>query len=98
MTKLDLLWQDPEESPTHLYRLLEGHLGSPDNVQCRVAAAYASWGGLSLVSHALEDFLKRGKKLQTIFGIGNTITTPDALLYALYLKTRYPKQQRARTF
>jgi len=98
MTKLDLLWQDPEESPTHLYRLLEDHLVSPDIVRCRVAAAYASWGGLSLVSHALEDFLQRGKKLQTIFGIGNTITTPDALLYALYLKTRYPKQQRARTF
>ena len=102
MNRLDLsaklLWQDPRESSTHLYRILEDHLGSPDIVQCRVAAAYASWGGLSLVSHALEGFLQRGKMLQTVFGIGNTVTTPDALLYALYLKTRYPKQQRARTF
>src|ERR1035441_2679804 len=102
MTKVELaaelLWQDPKEPSTHLYRVVEEHLASHDILQCRVAAAYASWGGLSLVSDALEDFLRRGKKLQTVFGIGNTITTPDALLYALYLKTRYPKQHRARTF
>lgn len=102
MTKVELagelLWQDPDESSTHLYRLVEEHLASQDILRCRVAAAYASWGGLSLVSNALENFLRRGKKLQTVFGIGNTITTPDALLYALYLKARYPSQQRARTF
>jgi HKD family nuclease len=102
MTKVELaaelLWQDPKEPSTHLYRVVEEHLASRDILRCRVAAAYASWGGLSLVSAALEDFLRRGKKLQTVFGIGNTITTPDALLYALYLKTRYPKQQSARTF
>jgi HKD family nuclease len=101
-TKLDLsaelLWQDPEESSTHLYRVLKRHLSSRDIVGCRVVAAYASWGGLSLVSSALEAFLQRGKRLQTVFGTGNTITTPDALLYALYLNTKYPKHQSARTF
>lgn len=102
MTKVELsaevLWQDPRVPSTHLYRVVEEHLAARDILRCRVAAAYASWGGLSLVSDALENFLRRGKKLQTVFGIGNMITTPDALLYALYLKTRYPKQQRARTF
>jgi hypothetical protein len=51
-----------------------------------------------LVSDAIEGFLGRGKELQTVFGIGNAITTPDALLYALYLKKRYPGRQKSRTF
>lgn len=94
----ELMPQNPAARPTHLYKELEKHLASPDIVGCRVASAYVTWGGLSLVSDALEEFLRRGKQLQTIFGTGNTLTTPDALLYAHYLKTRYPKHQRARTF
>ena len=94
----EFLSQNPESYPTHLYKQLGKHLASPDIVECRVASAYVTWGGLSLVSDALEEFLRRGKKLRTIFGTGNILTTPDALLYAHYLRTRFPKQQRARTF
>lgn len=98
MLSAEALSQDPGEGSSHLYKQLVRHLSSPEIVECRVAAAYASWGGLSLVSQALEEFLQRGKRLQTVFGIGNSVTTPDALLYALYLRTRYPNLQRARTF
>jgi HKD family nuclease len=94
----ELMPQNPTGHATHLYKQLNKHLSSPDIVECRVASAYVTWGGLSLVSDALEAFLKRGKKLRTVFGTGNALTTPDALLYAHYLRKRYPTNQRARTF
>lgn len=46
----------------------------------------------------MEQFLDRGKPLQMIFGTGNKITTPDALLYALYLKKRFPGFEYVRAF
>ena len=93
-----LLWQSPRVASTHLYRVIREHLGSPELLHCRLATAYASWGGLSLVSDAVEEFLDQGKTLHTVFGTANGITTPDALLYAWYLKRRFRRGIQARVF
>ena len=94
----ELIWQDPYKAHSHLYRKIRHHLSSPEILSFRLAAAYVNWGGLSLVSEALERFLEHGKTLRMIFGTGNSVTTPDALLYALYLRKRYPQFEDARAF
>ena len=61
----------------------------------RFAVAYANWAGIGLIAPQLEAFLDTGGKLQTIFGAANGVTTPDSLLYNLYLKDLYPGQTYA---
>jgi hypothetical protein len=86
MVQIQVLGQDPEVPQTHLYEMMNRYLSSPDLNAVRIAMAYVNWGGLSLVAEALEKFLARRKSLQTVFGIGNGVTTPDALCYSHYLK------------
>lgn len=64
--------------------------------QVRIAVAYARWDGLGLISDAVEAFVARGGRFETIFGANNGVTTPDALQYGLYLDTLYPKLTEAR--
>ncbi len=51
--------------------------------------AYVSWGGLSLIANEMEAFLKREGNVRTIFGVGNGVTTSDALCYAHYLQSKF---------
>jgi HKD family nuclease len=55
----------------------------------RIAVAYARWDGLGLFSKQLESFMDGGGEFQAIYGVANGVTTPDALLYSLYLKELY---------
>jgi HKD family nuclease len=52
----------------------------------RIAVAYARWDGIALVAKALEAFIDAGGEFQVIYGVANGVTTPDALLYSLYLQ------------
>ena len=61
----------------------------------RVAVAYARWDGLGLIAPSLENFLDRGGEVQTIFGVANGVTTPDSLLYSIYLQQLYPRHTYA---
>ncbi|MER8948073.1 phospholipase D family protein [Mesorhizobium sp. M0809] len=69
----------------HLNKLLV----MPGLKRFRAAVSYARWSGLGLLATNIEAFLKKGGEFQTIYGIGNGITTPDSLLYSLYLKEQY---------
>jgi HKD family nuclease len=69
----------------HLNKLLT----APGLKRFRVAVSYARWSGLGLIATNIEAFLKDGGEFQTIYGIGNGVTTPDSLLYSLYLKEQY---------
>jgi hypothetical protein len=64
----------------------------------RVAVAYVTWGGLSLLATDLEAFLRRGKVLETIFGIENGVTTPDALLYSVHLQREFSNYTLAKSY
>lgn len=89
MPAIDLLSQDPHTPGSHMYEVVNKHLRSSDLQSVRVAMAYASWGGLSLVADAIESFLDRNGQVSTIFGVANGVTTPDALCYSLYLKNKF---------
>ena len=52
----------------------------------RVAVAYARWDGIGLIAERLESFLDGGGEFQSIYGVANGVTTPDSLLYSLYLR------------
>lgn len=71
-------------------------LKTPGLKQVRIAVAYARWDGLGLISDAIEAFVIKGGRFETIFGANNGVTTPDALQYGLYLDTLYPKLTHAR--
>ncbi len=89
MSAIELLNQNPLEAESHLYEILNRHLRSSDLRAVRVVMAYVTWGGLSLVADAMEAFLKRKGHVSTIFGVGNGVTTPDALCYAHYLQSKF---------
>jgi hypothetical protein len=67
-------------------------LQKPGLTRVRLAVAYARWEGIGLLSGAIDTFLKRGGLLETIFGAGNGVTTPDALYYGLLIDRQYPGQ------
>lgn len=92
MPSVTLHTQDPLDDSSHLYRVVNQHLGSASLRTARVAMAYVSWGGLSLVADALEGFLSRKGRFSSIFGVGNGVTTSDALCYAHYLHTKFRGQ------
>ena len=74
----------------YFFRRLNALLGGTGLQRFRVAVAYARWDGIGLISRHLESFLDAGGEFQTIYGVANGITTPDSLLYALYLQQLYP--------
>lgn len=74
---------------------LNSLLGAADLKRLRVAVPYVRWSGLGLLSSQLEGFLLKGGELQTIYGIANGITSPDSLLYSLYLQKIYQKHTYA---
>lgn len=75
--------------PTGICEHLRSLLNRPRLLRVRISVAYARWDGLGLISEQLESFLSSGGELQTIYGVANGITTPDSLLYGLYLQKLY---------
>lgn len=73
----------------YIYERLNTLLRKPGLQRFRAAVAYARWDGIGLISTRLESFLNAGGEFQTIYGVANGITTPDSLLYALYLQKLY---------
>ena len=72
-------------------------LGEADLKRLRVAVSYVRWSGLGLLALQLENFLQRGGEFQTIYGVANGITSPDSLLYSLYLQKIYQNHSYAGT-
>jgi len=83
-----MLAQRPK-SRFRLFERLNTHLKSTNLERLRIAVAYARWDGIGLISPQIESFLDRGGEFQSIYGIGNGVTTPDGLLYSLYLQEMY---------
>jgi HKD family nuclease len=72
-------------------------LAEADLRRFRVAVSYVRWSGLGLLALQLEKFLEQGGEFQTIYGVANGITSPDSLLYSLYLKKVYRNHSYAGT-
>ena len=72
-------------------------LEEADLKRLRVAVSYVRWSGLGLLALQLENSLQRGGELQTIYGVANGITSPDSLLYSLYLQKIYQNHSYAGT-
>jgi len=84
-----LVHQDPRRSVTALYRRVRSLLTDPSLKRFRAVVAYVRWEGLAVIADVLEAHLSRGGIVETIYGVDNGVTTPDALLYARYLQERY---------
>ena len=77
------------DSAVYLFERINELLAIEDLERFRIAVAYARWDGLGLFSKQLESFMDAGGEFQAIYGVANGVTTPDALLYSLYLKELY---------
>jgi HKD family nuclease len=86
--RVTLLEQVPK-GPNYLYKRIGDLLKTSGLVRFRAAVAYARWEGIGLISSRIEDFLKGGGEFQSIYGVANGVTTPDSLLYGLYLQELY---------
>jgi HKD family nuclease len=93
-----ILYQDPRQSETALYRRVLEHLRDPRLQRFRAIVAYVRWEGLSILADAIEQLLANGGRVDTIFGVDNGVTTPDALLYAHYLQRRFTGYRLAGVF
>ena len=85
-----LLHQYPLRTRTAIHRRLEVLLHDPRLRKFRALVAYVRWEGLATLADPLEGFLSRGGKMETIYGVDNGVTTPDALIYSRYLRQLYP--------
>lgn len=79
----------------HLADRLNQLLRVADLKRLRLAVSYVRWSGLGLFSSQLEVFLQQGGELQTIYGVSNGVTSPESLLYSLYLQEMYSKHTYA---
>ena len=77
-----------------LYHSIKAQLALPQLKRIRIAAAYARWDGIGLFSTELERVVAAGATFESIYGAGNGVTTPDSLLYGIYLKELYPDRVR----
>jgi phosphatidylserine/phosphatidylglycerophosphate/cardiolipin synthase-like enzyme len=85
---VSLLSQSPSGQP-YLFSRINELLKLPGLKRFRAAIAYARWEGIGLIAPNIESLLNAGAELQTIYGIANGVTTPDSLLYSLYLQELY---------
>lgn len=86
LSKISVVLQTPAASSATHAGHINNLLGSKDLVKFRVISAFARWEGIGLIASALESFLDRGGEFQSIYGVANGVTTPDSLLYSLYLQ------------
>ena len=87
-TSVSIRGQSPN-GPPYLFERINLLLKMPGLKRVRAAVAYARWEGIGLVAPNIELLLKAGTEFQTIYGISNGVTTPDSLLYSLYLQDLY---------
>lgn len=80
---------------TQLFKRLVTLLETDGLKRFRVAVAYARWEGLGLIAPQLEAFLRDGGEFQSIYGVANGVTTPDSLMYSLYLQELYKRHTYA---
>jgi len=85
---VSLLSQAPGSAP-HLFARINALLKAPGLKRFRAAVAYARWGGVGLIAPNIEAVLKTGVEFQALYGVSNGVTTPDCLLYSLYLQELY---------
>lgn len=88
VTDSSLILQSPGTSITLSDRVIE-LLSDAKLERFRLSVAYARWSGLGLIASNIEVLLKAGGEFQAIYGVGNDVTTPDSLLYSLYLQELY---------
>lgn len=82
---ISLLAQLSGSEPYYFERVNE-LLDTNGLLRFRAAVAYARWDGIGLIAERLESFMGRGGEFQSIYGVANGVTTPDSLLYSLYLQ------------
>lgn len=85
---VSVLAQFPGTAP-YMFERMNSLLRTRGLARFRAAVAYARWDGIGLIAAQLESFLKLGGEFQTIYGIANGVTTPDSLLYNVYLQEMY---------
>jgi len=93
---VSVLGQSPS-GPPYLFERINTLLRLPGLQRFRAAVAYARWDGIGLIASQIEILLKVGAEFQAIYGIANGVTTPDSLLYSLYLQELYPTHTYAGT-
>ena len=82
---VSLLAQLSGKEPYYFERVI-ALLDTEGLLRFRAAVAYARWDGIGLIAERLEAFLDGGGEFQSICGVANGVTTPDSLLYSLYLQ------------
>lgn len=90
-----LLQHQTTGAKRHTYQRLLSLLKEPGLKRIRFAVAYARWDGIGLLAPTIEELLKGGGEFQCIYGVNNGVTTPDALLYSLYLRELYTRHTYA---
>ena len=83
-----LVEQTPAGS-NRLYKRVVELLKTSGLERFRAAVAYARWDGIGLIAPQIEEFLESGGEFQSIYGVANGVTTPDSLLYGLYLQDEW---------
>ncbi len=83
------LFQQHHSRPAKLFQKILTLIESDDLERVRFSSAYARWDGIGLIAPQLEAFLRGGGEFQSIYGVANGVTTPDCLLYSLYLQELY---------
>lgn len=76
-------------APPYLFDRINALLKEPGLKRFRAMVAYARWDGVGLLATNIEAVLKAGVEFQAVYGVANGVTTPDCLLYSLYLQKLY---------
>jgi HKD family nuclease len=88
MGSISLRSQAPGGAP-YLFDRINTLLKAPGLKRFRATVAYARWSGVGLIAPNIEAVLKTGVEFQALYGVANGVTTPDCLLYSLYLQEIY---------
>lgn len=94
----DLTFQSPGKSNSWMLKRLLLLLKDDTVTRAQFLVAYVTWQGLGQLAPSIESFLRRGRHLETIYGVDNDVTTPDALLYSYFLRDTYSNYKYAGVF
>lgn len=93
--RLTFLNQDPRFPRTALHQRLATLLRANNLRAVKLVLSYVNWQGLAAIAEPLEEFLNDGGIVQSLYGVDNGVTTPDALIYSLTLKQRFKSYRLA---
>jgi hypothetical protein len=91
------IFEQAPTGPKYLFQRVVQLLSASGLERFRAAVAYARWDGIGLIAPQIEKLLGGGGEFQSIYGVANGITTPDSLLYGLYLQELYSTHSYAGT-